>query len=126
MTAKPQATAQTLNVLEYIPAVEYIDSVLGFPQRDAHQRFKPELPHVDADSDGDGQQNGGEYLDYWHYVMDFLFDGVRNDTYLSGTYSFVDFADQTEQEYGPENWRTIIARVWAAEYPGEYTIRMSW
>jgi hypothetical protein len=117
---KPGIRTETLQVLDYIEASAYIDTVLGFGQRQAHYHFKPELPNVD-------QQHGGNYLDYWHYVIEKLFtDSWGNDSYIPGTYSFADFAQETEEIFGDLNWRTIIAKVWAAEYPDEYIIWMSW
>lgn len=126
MIEKPLAYKKLLTILDYIEAKDYIDQVLGYDQRDAHVHFKPELPHVDPEGNDDGQQDRGTYLDYWHYVMEFQFNGISNDSYLSGTYSFVEFAEQTEKEFGEQNWRSIIARTWANEYPGKYTIWMSW
>ncbi len=110
---KPLAKAQVIpNVLDYIKAADYIDSVLGYSQRDAHTVY-PEQ---------------GEYLDYWHYVMDDLFDGdFSNDTFVrGGLFSFASFYQDTLAEYGEADWRTIIAKVWADEYPDEYKIWMSW
>ncbi len=126
MTDKPGLKTKTITSLDYIEAAEYIDKVLGFPQRDAHQHFKPELPHVDPEDNKYGQQDSGKFLDYWHYMIDEVLMDVRNDTYIPGEYSFEWIADDVEQTFGAENWRTIIAKTWAREYPGDYKIWMSW
>jgi hypothetical protein len=131
---KPGIRTDTLQVLDYIEAYDYINTVLGYSQRDAHKHFKPELPHVDPDDNKYGQQNGGTNLDYWHYVLEVFLDSSwsrwssswSSDSYVPGTYSFVELAQYTEKKFGPENWRTIIAKVWANEYPDEYTLWMSW
>lgn len=120
---KPEAESVTLdNVLDYVEAAQWIDHVLGFDQRSAHERF-PEQ---------------GDHLDYWHYALSEFLDGsnFNNDSYVRyGPYSFESFAERTEEKYGPDDWRTFIAKVWAKEYPDPqtderqepgYTIWMSW
>jgi hypothetical protein len=96
---KPAAYDETIkNVLDYVDAKEYIDSVLGYDQRDAQVRF-PEQ---------------GSYLDYWHYVIEELFDeAFTNDSFVRhGPFSFKEFYIRTMDKYD--------------EYPGEYHIWMSW
>jgi len=116
------------NTLDYIEAVEYIDEVLGFSQRSAHVHFYPnDLASYVAEDESSGQQRGGAYMDYWHYVLENFFDNVSNDNMIRyGPYNFTRFAVRTEEKYGPKNWRTVIAKTWAAEYPDEYNIWMSW
>jgi hypothetical protein len=123
---KPIAADRVLaNVLDYTMAARYIDTVLGFEQRHAHKRFKK--AETIEGPDGKGQQRAGEYLDYWHFVMNELFDAFQNDTYVRyGPYNFVDFAKRVEEEFGEKNWRSHIAKVWAQEYPDKYEIWMSW
>jgi hypothetical protein len=113
---KPEAKDHvTKNVLDYISAADYINEVLGYDQRDVAGKF------------ANGHCSDAEYQDYWHYVMDALFDNFCNDSFVRyGPYSFSSFAEQTEKKFGADNWRTKIARVWASEYPGEYEIYMSW
>lgn len=110
---KPQPYDKVIhNVLDYTWAADYIDTVLGYSQRDAHTVY-PEQ---------------GRYLDYWHYVMDELFgDAFTNDSFVRyGTYSFAVFYDRILKELGPDDWRVHIAKVWADEFPDEYHIWMSW
>jgi hypothetical protein len=117
------------NTLDYIAAAKWINDVLGFEQRDAHVYFYPMSPLCYDGLDIDGQQDDGQYLDYWHYALDRFFglDNVENDHYVrGGPYSFVDFYQTTLIKYGEMNWRTHIAKVWANEYPGCYRIWFSW
>ena len=110
---KPQPYDKVIhNVLDYTHAADYIDIVLGFSQRDAHERF-PEQ---------------GEYLDYWHYVMDKQFDNsFTNDSFVRyGPYSFVNFYEDIQKTLDKDDWRVHIAKVWADEFPDEYHIWMSW
>ncbi len=100
------------NVLDYTWAADYIDTVLGYEQRHAHTAF-PEQ---------------GSYLNYWHYVMDRQFsNGFTNDSYVRyGPYSFVEFHEDILKEFGEDDWRVHIAKVWADEFPDSYQIWMSW
>jgi hypothetical protein len=115
---KPSTKTITIeNVLDYTEAAEYINSILGYDQRDAAGKF----------SGSEVWDPKVEYLDYWHYVMDAQFDNFSNDSFVRyGPYSFVRFAEQTRMNFGEDNWRSKIAEVWAREYPDEYEIWMCW
>jgi hypothetical protein len=84
---KPEAKDHvTKNVLDYISAADYINEVLGYDQRDVAGKF------------ANGHCSDAEYQDYWHYVMDALFDNFCNDSFVRyGPYSFSSFAEQTER-----------------------------
>ena len=109
---KPMPYKETKKILDYMKAAAWVDTAIRY---DLNMNVRHDPSSIPPD-----------YGNYWHYVVTNLFGGgYGNDAYW-GEVSFKDFYEETKEKFGEDDWRTHSAKFWAKEYPGSYTIWMSW
>ena len=100
---KPEAYQEVIdNVLDYIDAQNYINSILGFDQRIAQTKFPDQ----------------GSHLDYWRYMIDCQFGNFSNDSFMKGTISFQEIYEELQEEFGDEDWKFLLPKFGQKNTPG--------